>query len=34
MRRCAVRPAGADLVEFIRRETDMAWDHKYKRCPP
>jgi hypothetical protein len=23
-----------DLVEFIRQETDIGWDHKYKRWPP
>lgn len=23
-----------DLLEFIRRKTDIGWDHKYKRWPP
>lgn len=27
-------PLRADLLEFIRRETDIGWDHKYKRWPP
>jgi Protein of unknown function (DUF3800) len=23
-----------DLLEFVRRETNIGWDHKYKRWPP
>jgi hypothetical protein len=23
-----------DLIEFVRKQTDIAWDHKYKLWPP